>query len=223
MKWRHTNPSVDYPTLIRCVLAHGKALRWIPLVMAVMITTGCLKSTPETHYYILNSPDSMQPLQKATKKHRKRVVEIASLTLPQYLERTQIVTRTSTNRMKIKEFHRWGGNLRKNMSRVMAKNLSRLLNTPHMLVVPHIDRTPVDFRLQMEVLEFELGPSQQVNLSVRWTLTKRRRSTPVAVRLSELSSPKIEDADMDQTVSAMGELYGELSREIARAIKDHGG
>jgi len=84
-------------------------LRWIPLTIAAMLTTGCLKSTPETHYYILNSPDSIQPLHKAKQKRRKRVIEIASLTLPQYLERAQIVTRTSVNRMKIKEFHRWGG------------------------------------------------------------------------------------------------------------------
>ncbi len=197
-------------------------LYWILIGLALSATGGCISSNqvPETRFYILNALPPAEPLRQGGGDDP--VLEIASLTLPQYLERPQIVTRPSANRLDIDEFHRWGGNLRKNLSRVMATNLSRLLATPHVLVVPHLSQDPIDYRLQLEVTGFERGPGNTVRLTANWTLIDMRRNKTALVRFSDLSQSVEDPQDMDETVAAMASLLGRLSRQIAEAILAQG-
>ncbi len=109
---------------------------------------GCMAATtPATRFYVLNPLDSGISLVSETDQKGSLSVEVASLRLPQYLERPQIITRSSGNRLERAEYHQWGGNLRKNMIRVLAKNLSQLLATPDIAISPIVPRPPPIFVL----------------------------------------------------------------------------
>ncbi|MDY7035801.1 MAG: ABC-type transport auxiliary lipoprotein family protein, partial [Thermodesulfobacteriota bacterium] len=102
------------------------------VVLTGTLLSGCISTTtPNTKFYVLNPLDSGISLVSKTECYGLLSLEVASLRLPQYLERPQIVTRSSENRLDLAEFHQWGGNLRKNMIRVLGKNLSQLLATPN--------------------------------------------------------------------------------------------
>jgi uncharacterized lipoprotein YmbA len=172
-------------------------------------------------YYALTPLDS-GALVTATPPRAALSVEVGSLRLPQYLERPQIVTRRSASRLEVAEFHQWGGNLRKDMIRVLAKNLSQFLATPQISIFPHAAQPPPDFRVEMEVMKFERDPDEKVRLSVQWTVTAVKDQKLLIAQISEMESPPVTvGPDMETTVTAMSQLWGEMSRLIAETIWKH--
>tara|TARA_B100000315_G_scaffold252448_1_gene289274 strand:+ start:4674 stop:5309 length:636 start_codon:yes stop_codon:yes gene_type:complete len=192
----------------------------IVFVLAGSFLSGCVTTdTPTTRFYVLNPLDSGVSILSNADQNDSLSVEVASLRLPQYLERPQIVTRSSRNQLQLAEFHQWGGNLRKNMMRVLAKNLSQLLGTTHIAISPHRPPTPSDFLVELEVMQFERDSDGKVRLSAQWRLTRGKDQKPLAIQITNLTSPAIPtDRDFEQTVSDMSSLMGELSQIIGREI-----
>ena len=197
----------------------------LPMVL-IFVLAGCLLSsclssnTPATRFYVLNPLEPGKGLYTGPRDAIS--LEISSLHLPQYLERPQIVTRSTGNQLDLAEYHQWGGNLRKNMMRVLAKNLSQLLDTARVYMSPHHPSTPADFRVQLEVMKFERDPDGKVRLSTQWTLLRGQDQRPLATRITDLESQEVpKDADPEETVSAMSALLGELSVIISREILKH--
>lgn len=196
---------------------------FLVFMLAGSFLSGCVTAdTRSTRFYILNPLDSVASLVSESNQEGSLSVEVASLRLPQYLERPQIVTRSGGNRLKLAEFHQWGGNLRKNMIRVLAKNLSQLLATPNITIGPHRPPTPPDFRVELDVTQFERDSDGQVRLSVQWHLQRGKDQKLLTTRITGLASPTVQTGpNFDQTVSAMSALIGELSQIIGREILDH--
>lgn len=196
---------------------------FLVFVLAGSVLSGCMGSAPPaTRFYVLNPLDFGSGLVSETDRKDPLSVEVASLRLPQYLERPQIVTRSSGNRLERSEYHQWGGHLRKNMIRVLAKNLSQLLATPNIAISPHRPPAPPDFRVELEVMQFERDPSGQVRLSAQWRLSGGKDRKTLAAQITELASPTLPTgSDMEHTVSAMSALIGELSQIISRTILKH--
>ena len=191
--------------------------------LAGILLSGCLSlGTTETRFYVLNPIGPGSSLVAESEEKCKLSVEVASLRLPQYLEKPQIIIRTSENRLELEEFHQWGGNLRKNMMRVLAKNLSLLLATPNIAISPNRPQTPPDFRVEFEVMQFERGPDGKVHFSVQWRLSYGKDHKYLTTQITDLSSPVVTiKPDFEHTVSAMSTLIGELSKIIGEEIIKH--
>jgi len=189
-------------------------------VAALSLMPGCMSSkAPATRFYVLNPLEGDQALAGHGQGGRALSIEIGSLRLPQYLERPQLVTRGSENRLELAEFHQWGGNLRKNMVRVLARNLTLLLGTPLVALAPSRLDAPPDFRLEAEVMQFERVEGGRVRLLVQWSLSGGKDRKPMTTRITELASPPLSDlTDPEPTVAAMSALMGKWSRIIARTI-----
>jgi len=198
---------------------------WLGLVflLAGSFLSGCITTShPATRFYVLNPLDPGVSLVSKTDQTGSLSVEVASLHLPQYLERPQIVTRSSKNRLELAEYRQWGGNLRKNMMRVLAQNLSRLLATPHIAIYPYRPTISPDFRVELEVMHFERDSDGQVRLSAQWRLSSGKDRKPLTTRITDLASPvSHKGTDFEHTVSAMSKLFGELSQIIGSAILEH--
>ena len=190
------------------------------LFIAISITTGCGSSkAPITRFYILDPLESERLSGEKTDQTPSLSIGITSFRLPQYLERPQIVTRSSANRLELAEFHQWGGNLRKNMTRTLAKNLSRILDTPEIFIYPDIPKASTDFHIELTVTKFERDPDNKVRLSAQWRLSEKKTIKHLKTEMSELESPTIYSiSDMSETVKAMSELMGELSLIIGQEL-----
>jgi len=194
----------------------------IRLVAILMVTgsflCGC-KTTPPNRFYVLNPLDSGVTIRSKPGDKGSLSVEVVSLRLPRYLERPQIVIRNSENQLELEEFHQWGGSLRKNMIRVLAINLSQLLATPDIAISPYRPPVPPDFRVELEVLQFERDSRGQVRLSAQWRLSQGKDRKLLETRITGLASPVVQTGpDFEYTVSAMSILFGELSQIIGREI-----
>jgi uncharacterized protein len=193
-------------------------MRIMILALVMALGFGC-SSVPPMRFYALNPLDPGPALVTATPPSTFLSIEVGSLRLPQYLERPQIVTRRSASRLEVEEFHQWGGNLRKDMMRVLAKNLSQLLATPRIFISPYSGQAPPDFRVELEVMKFERDPDGKVRLSVQWSVTAPRDQSLLLAQMTELESPSVAvGPDMEPTVTAMSLLWGEMSRLIAETL-----
>lgn len=191
--------------------------------LCIALLAGCLGApAPLTRYYVLNPTTGGDALVADASARRELSVEIASLHLPQYLERPHLVTREGDNRLVLAEFHQWGGNLRKDMVRVLSQNLSRLLATPKISVSPYGSLEAPDFRLYVDVHRFEWAADGRIHLSARWRVAGGRDARPLTTRISELESAAvISSGDFETAVGAMGTVLGELSRVIGAEILAH--
>lgn len=182
------------------------------------VAYGCASKGLDTRFYILDPLPQEIPIVKADKADPISI-DVVSLSLPQYLERPQIVTRGEGNRLELAELHQWGENLRKNMVRVIAKNLSNILQTPDVSIGLRNPISSPDFRIELVIMKFERDPDGKVRLTAKWSLSGGRDNTPIIIKFSELESLTVPaESDMGRTVAAMNSIVGDLSLIIGNEI-----
>ena len=184
------------------------------MLLALSILSACVtKPAPTTRYYMLTST----PASQTGVKSNSPVIEIAALRLPQYLDRPQMVTRPTPQRLEIHETHRWGDNLRNNLERVLADNLSQVLSTSQVLIVPHLSPR-VDYRLMVEVQQYERVHDDRVVLQAQWSLFEEGEPTPLAGNNTRFVHTLASDAGMEEVVAAMSLLFARLAEDIAAPL-----
>jgi len=104
-------------------------------------------------------------------------IGIGPIRLPGYLDRQEIVTRVSQNRIDLSEYDRWAERLETNFTRVLAQNLSVLLNTDQLVFYPwELNRKP-NYQVTIEMLRFESNTRGEVQLSARWEILDTNKRT----------------------------------------------
>ena len=190
----------------------------IVLLYVVCLLSGCIgggAATPVRYYLV----DPVEYPSASLKVVRQLNLEIINLHIPQYLERFHIATRSNESRLEFSESNQWGENLRKNLLRTMARNMSRLLSTIDIGTPLNRSSSLPDYRVQIHIDQFEQGIDNKVKLVARWQLSGGSKSESLGVFSAELKSQKtIEEKNFDQMVSAMRQLYGELSERVAETI-----
>jgi len=190
----------------------------IVLLYVVCLLSGCIgggAATPVRYYLV----DPAEYPSASLKVVRQLNLEIINLHIPQYLERFHIATRSNESRLEFSESNQWGENLRKNLLRTMARNMSRLLSTIDIGTPLNRSSSLPDYRVQIHIDQFEQGIDNKVKLVARWQLSGGSKSESLGVFSAELKSQKtIEENNFDQMVSAMRQLYGELSERVAETI-----
>ena len=183
---------------------------------AVLALAGGCSSAPVTRSYLL-SATAPAPAEMAAKPV---AVVVKDLTLPQYLDRSQIVTRGSGHRILVVENELWAGNLHQDMLRVLVENLGRLLASERVVAGPNALRLQPDFRVEVDVLRFERGVDGRVELAARWWLTRGSEDLLLASPTQTLYGPPLgEGATYEALVASMSAVYGELAQAIARSIQ----
>ncbi|HCY84461.1 MAG TPA: hypothetical protein DHV36_04930 [Desulfobacteraceae bacterium] len=200
-------------------------LRFAAMMAVLPVLSGCLGTRPviPTTYYLINPAAYDAALKDAGTAAAAPSVDIAALRLPRYLEKPQIVVRDSRNRLSMAEYHQWAGNLRKNLLRTLAGNLSFLLDTPNVTMAPFRPPAAPDARVEVEIMGFEADETGKVRLSVQWRLSGKNATASVA-RMSEFSgsgsSPSGTVMKMDRIVREMEMLWGEFARQLADEIRN---
>ena len=196
-------------------------IRTVPAWLALsglLLLAGCAAGGAQaTRFYVLDALGADTVALVGSGRDAPPALDLAALRMPQYLERPQIVTRSRGSRLDLAEYDQWGGNLGKNIGRVLAQNLSRLMATPDVTLFSRRPATPADLRLEVDVLQFERDADGRVVLDTQWRLTGGESAA--LVRTSRFTSAVLEaDSGMDRTVAAMSAMVAELSRVIAAAV-----
>ena len=141
---------------------------------------------------------------------------LGTIELPGYLDRQQIVTRTSTNRLSYSETDRWAAPLAESFSRVLGQNISHLLKPAQMIQFPWQSTGVPDYQVKIEVIQFEANSDQNAWLTARWSVIDRNKKILVSQR-SHLNRRAASSATED-FVKALSATLGDLSREIVDTL-----
>ena len=142
---------------------------------------------------------------------------LGTIELPGYLDRQQIVTRTSNNRLSYSENDRWATPLAESFSRVLGQNISHLLKPAPMIQFPWQSTGVPDYQVKIEVIQFEANSDQNAWLTARWSVIDRNKKTLLSQR-SQLSR-RAGSQSTEDFVKALSETLGDLSREIVKALQ----
>ena len=194
----------------------------LAMVAAWVWFGGCAAFEPRadpSSYYILGAlPEADFTADKNPSNIKANFsLGLGPIELPGYLDRQQIATRTSTNRLSYSEMDRWAAPLAESFSRVLGQNISYLLNPARVIQFPWQHSDAPDFQVKIEVLQFEANSDQQAWLTARWTVLGRNKKILISQR-SQLNRRAASFASED-FVKALSETLGDLSREIVNSLQ----
>jgi uncharacterized protein len=192
-----------------------KPRRWWLWSIAVLCM-GCFGSVPSSAYYTLQpAPEAVVP--GTPPQAANLIIGIGPLTLPRHLDRAAIVTRTSPNRLKVNERHRWAGSLHTDILRVLSGHMENLAQVKEVVVFPWATRIEPDLRFRVEIQAFEGRPGKEVILKAAWSMAPGS-SDQSAVRRVSLIQEKTRGDSIEEMVAAMGRALDQLGREMEEAI-----
>jgi hypothetical protein len=188
----------------------------IPVALAGCVNLGG-GTQQTTKFYVLNSLYSARGDIVAERTTDDMIIGVGPVKIPEYVNRPQIITRTSNNELEVAPFARWAESLESNLSRVVAENLTVLLSTDRVLVYPWKGTVTVDYQVALEVTRFDGLLGGPVSMRARWTVLGDNGKELLSRKLASLSTSA--DADSYETlVAAQSQLLADLSRQIAEEI-----
>jgi uncharacterized lipoprotein YmbA len=192
-------------------MRHFRFRRQTPVLAALfaIACTGIGGPTPPSRFYLI------EPLAQATGASGGPAVGVGPIKVAEYLDRPQIVTRTSENRIELAEYDRWGEPLSESVSRVVAMNLGRLLGSER--VMRHVWReADLDARVAIDLRRLDGPPGGPLALEAHWRV---RREGGVVEQVTRIEEP-VAGSDFEGLAAAASRALFALSKQIAVAIGD---
>ena len=192
--------------------AHGL----LACTAAALLLTGCLGpgTTRPTRLFVLNAT-ATPPVSSVDATDLR--LGIGRITLPEFLNRPQIVTRTSANKVRLADFSQWAEPLEKGIPRVLSENLARQTGTDRVSVYPWPTQMEIDLMVEIAIIRFEGDRNGEVSLVARWRLVRADGSEAFPLQGSRYAESAA-DRSIEALVAAMSRTLASLSRDIASAI-----
>ncbi len=187
------------------------------LLGLMLVAAGCAGKPPGVRYYGLAPLVSAEAASPGALQGRHPSIEVGPVELPQALNREQLVTRSSAHRLIIHQSHRWAGSLDKDLTAVLVRNLSGLLGTDRVAPFGETPLEPADYRVMLNIEQFDGAPGESVTLKARWTILSPARKKILRVGRSDIREP-LAGGGFEELVQGQSRAVGQLSREIAREL-----
>ena len=175
------------------------------IILLCLLLSACSTTTlkPQAKYYLLDS------LPASESNDAKRIVAINSVSMPGYLDQSNLVMRQADQQIIIANDHRWAGNLRDSVRRVLRVELNRIVR---------------DFRfeeackncgaLTITIRHFYPTESGEVFLAGSYSLIQEPKQATQQVPFSFRGNMR--EAGYGEVVNQMRLLLLELSQHIRR-------
>lgn len=181
--------------------------------LASLLLTACGSSPPARFFSLSPSVPVSGPESETTV-----ALGLGPIRMPEYLDRSQIVTRDSGQELKVDEFSRWAEPLSTAFHRIVAADVDNAVDGLVVVAFPWESavRAVVDYRLLGDVTRFDADRGGRVILDVQWGIvemeSKDRVVRPHRTRYeARAGSPD----DPASVAAAMNEALAAFSRDVA--------
>lgn len=197
----------------------------VSLFILPFLLASCSVLEPVEDFSVLHLLNPTVPERQVTGSSPR--IALSSPSLPGYLDRQQLVSRTGVGELEMNPNHLWAEPLEAGISRVTATNLSRLTNSLNIQPVDNFVTLDYESLLEIRIERFE--PDPQNNLILRATWKLQPVDGPVAqTRLFTTSVPipivpeevraTTEAGPMAGRIQAMDVALARLARQIAGSL-----
>jgi uncharacterized protein len=182
------------------------------VILLALVTAACSRSPRVTFY-------TLAPGAKAEAAASDRAVpkvSVGPVTLPEVVDRPQLVVRVAANRVDILETHRWAEPLKSEIPRLIAQNLGRLLGSNRVSSYQQHAGADADYRVLVDIIRFESAPGETVTVEAIWTIRRVAGGAPKTGH--SLVREKVAGVGYDPLVAAYSRAVVGVSGDLARAI-----
>jgi uncharacterized protein len=145
-------------------------------------------------------------------------IAVGPVDLPGYLRRPEVVTRDTSNRVRLSEDKLWAEPLGSNFQRVLAENLSQLLGTQRVMLFPWYATSRPEFQVAVQVERFDTTSDGRSELTARWVIRDGRSGKDLFATKSNVTG--IVSKGDTGGAEALSRDLGAFSREIAARIAE---
>jgi uncharacterized lipoprotein YmbA len=163
-------------------------------------------------------PDRDQQTAPPVTTGREETIGVGPVSIPDCLDRPQIVTLSGQNEVGIAEFERWPGSFRDEIARVLTENLSTLLPAQRVVSYAWGRRVNLNRQITIDIIRLDGVLGKAVVLKANWAILEQNGTKTALVRRSDISEP-VTGGDYTGFVAALSRSLGTLSREIATAVQ----
>lgn len=182
------------------------------LLAASVLLSGCTGSSPVTRFYTLNAAaapaagDARSPM----------TVVIGAVSMPDGLDRPQIVLRGAGNQVTFSEFERWLGTPRDEVALAVAGGLKQALGGASVFAGPLGAGMSADFIVLLHVQRFDSALGDAATVEAAWQVVPAKGATKAGQSSARESTG---GPGYDALVAAHSRALAAVSRDIAAAIR----
>ncbi len=198
--------SLSTKTLMRCL---GFVLS--------MLVVGCGTSPPVRYF-------SLDPVYDAVENdgEERPIVGLGQLRTPNFLFRSQMVTRGRGGELVVHDFRRWSEPLDQAIHRVVAANVDSLVNELTVIAFPYEATIRPAYRVHGSVDRFDVDDTGLAVMIVQWGITASDGTVVSAPRRSRYQARATNAGDPAAVVEALNDLLASFSRDIAERSRTLG-
>lgn len=198
----------------RITTVHAIRAAAMAYVLVIVGLAGC--SSPAPTFYALRADDTPGDMPGAATMD----VVVGPVTVPDMVDRPQIVTRNPDKTIDMNEFARWAAPLKSDIGRVIAADLAQRLGTARVSTVDLGASTPPVWRVRVDIMRFDTVPGDSVTIEAQWVV---RPPGHRAMALGHtVAHEPVASRDYGALVEAHDRALATVSADIAAAIRsDH--
>ena len=185
-------------------------LRHLIAAAAAPVLAGCGGSTVKIDYFTLTSP----PAQTVAAQSGVLSVHVGPTSIPDGVDKPQLVTRDNGSAVTIHDNLRWGEPLKDAIPRVLADSLAAELGTPRVLTSRQSASLDFDYRVAIDVQHFD-SSAEGVSDDVIWTIRTRSNQPPRVGR----TVAKEASSGTAGLAEAHSRALARVAHDIAEAIR----
>ena len=181
------------------------------ILIFLLLLAGC---SSKSNFYQLH-PTTQKSKQVKQSTHSV-YIGIGEVSLSEYLEKTELVTRLSAGRLLVNNDQLWAGSLAKNIQSVLRQNLSALLPRYAFLSYPWEEPISDRYRIYLTIDRFDGDAEGVVTLKGHWSLVSVEENDLIvseAIYYRESGSK-----GLDGIVSTQSRILEKLSRHLATRL-----
>jgi uncharacterized lipoprotein YmbA len=182
-----------------------------------LIFVGACGTTRPSKFYTLNSLQTSGTVRQVASEEKKILVAIGPVEIPDYLDRPQIVVRSSQNELTVNEYSRWAGSLRDDITRVLVEDLSILLRGDRISIFPLRPGFRSDYRIRVNLTRFDIMPDDVVSIRAEWAILDKNGVIALAMRETNFDE-HIEGRSYSDKIAALSRALTGLSKDIADGL-----
>lgn len=184
-------------------------MRWTAIAAVAALLAGCA-GTPAPRFYTLSAQIESAAYAPGPS------ISVAAVTVPDVVDRPQLVVAVNANEVIIVQQHRWAEPLKSDLGRVIAENLSRITGNPRIAAYPQSASLNAEYRVTVDFQRFAGRPDGDVVLDALWSL---RKASGEELRSGRARVQERADKGYDALVAAYSRALSTMSAEIAEALR----
>lgn len=193
-------------------------MRHVLVAVGLALSTAGCRTSPPARFYSLSSLQA--PAARSPAAEHAPLVAVGPVTIPDSVDRPEIVTAIGPHEVAVHDFDRWAGDLGKDLTQALLQDLAAALPPDRFSVVPWEPSSSVSRsarRITVNVTRFDLTVGGAAVLEAEWTLLEAGGKTAKADKAAETAPAQ--GGSIKDVVEAMSRCVARLSAEMAAAMK----